>query len=140
MINDNATTIWEEPDMHFIEKRRDRSVASYNHPMHGGFMYFCITHLSGIRPAKPGFGKFIFKPCFTETADSIKTEFNSPYGTISVEINNDKAAGKRVCAINVPSGSSCIIDINAENVTVDGIKCEGQVCVGSGRHETIIFS
>ena len=140
LINDNATTIWEEPDMHFIEKRRDRSVASYNHPMHGGFMYFCITHLSGIRPAKPGFGKFIFKPCFTETADSIKTEFNSPYGTISVEINNDKAAGKRVCAINVPSGSSCIIDINAENVTVDGIKCEGQVCVGSGRHETIIFS
>ncbi len=108
MLDQRATTIWEAPYMHEVETDRDFWVSSYNHPMHGGFLYTCMTHIAGIRPLKPGFEQFTFKPCFTSLTDTVDMEMDTVYGVIAVHIDGHTAT------LTVPAGTTCVVDATNE--------------------------
>lgn len=97
MMDDNATTIWEVLNMHHVEPDRETIVSSYNHPMHGGFLYFCFSHIAGIKPVEPGFKKFRIEPCNIPEINEFECSFDSPYGIISVSKKNGELKVKAPC-------------------------------------------
>ncbi len=127
MMDGGATTIWEAPYMHGIEPDRNFFVSSYNHPMHGGFLYTCITHIAGITPTKPGFAAFRFKPCFTDKTQDVCLSLDTVYGTVNVEIHGKHAT------LTVPAGTVCTIDIPV--VSVNGAPYVNGTPLGSGTYE-----
>ncbi len=118
MIDQGATSIWEALYMHEVETDRNFRTSSYNHPMHGGFLYTCMTHIAGIRPTKPGFAEFAFKPCFTSLTDEVELKMDTVYGVIAVRIKGHTAT------LTVPAGTVCVLD-------------SGET-LGSGEH-TLVF-
>lgn len=118
MLDQGATSIWEALYMHEVETDRNFFVSSYNHPMHGGFLYTCMTHLAGVRPIKPGFERFAFKPCFTSLTEEIRLSMNTVYGEITVHIQG------RAATLTVPAGTTCVLETGET--------------LGSGEH-TLVF-
>lgn len=132
MLDDNATTMWEEPDMSFITDK-SRGVASYNHPMHGGFLYTLITHFAGVRPLCAAFEKFEFNPCHVSGVDDIDASFNTPAGRISVSFK--KTAGGYEYTLTVPPTTSCTVNLgSASDIVIDGKACQNLTKLGSGVH------
>ena len=133
MMDDNATSIWEAPDM-TDKADPTKGVASYNHPMHGGFLYFTIAQLCGLQPAAPGYAAIRFAPCFTAAADHTSCEVSFISGKVTVSI--DRCNGGHRCQLTVPAGVTCIVDKQG-CVTVDGKPYDGAP-LGSGTHEIFI--
>ena len=104
MMDDRATSLWEQADMRFIEDRPVGSVSSYNHPMHGGYLYAVYTHLAGIRPGTPGFGTVRFDPCFTGDVRTVSAAVETPFGPVSSSICAED--GGYVCRVSVPAGAA----------------------------------
>lgn len=130
MLNDNATTIWEEPDMHSVECR-DVGTASYNHPMHGGFLYFCVTHVAGISPLKPGFETFKFKPCHADKIDAVKLSYESASGTIKVSYHRTESGFEY--SLTVPPTSSCTVALDyASEIIINGKRSSNMCTLTSG--------
>lgn len=123
MLDQGATTIWEAPYMHEVETDRNFFVSSYNHPMHGGFLYTCMTHIAGIRPLKAGFEQFAFKPCFTSLTDTVDMEMDTVYGIVAVHIR--KIGDGYTVSLTVPTGATCVVEATRE-------------VLGSGTH-TLVF-
>lgn len=115
MLDQGATSIWEALYMHEVETDRNFRTSSYNHPMHGGFLYTCMTHIAGIRPLKAGFEQFAFKPCLTSLTDTVDMTMDTVYGTIAVHIQG------RTATLTVPAGTTCVSET-------------GEV-LGSGEHQ-----
>ena len=90
--------------MRFIEDRPVGSVSSYNHPMHGGYLYAVYTHLAGIRPGTPGFGTVRFDPCFTGDVRTVSAAVETPFGPVSSSICAED--GGYVCRVSVPAGAA----------------------------------
>ncbi|MBE6657817.1 MAG: hypothetical protein E7604_05155 [Ruminococcaceae bacterium] len=133
MMDDRATTIWEAPDMKDIADP-DRGVASYNHPMHGGFLYFTLTHLCGLKPAAPGFAKIRFSPRFSAMTDHVDASLDLVAGKVSVTV--DRKDDGHFCTLTVPAGVRCTVD-GYDDVTVNGSPYTGTL-LGSGTHEIFI--
>ena len=110
MMDEGATTIWEEPDMHFVEKR-PVSVASYNHPMHGGFLYSLTTCLAGIEPLAPGFRRFRIKPSFVKGVSRLAAEFDSPFGRIGIVYNKRKDGPGYSYTVTVPANTQAVLEV-----------------------------
>ncbi|MGM9624172.1 MAG: family 78 glycoside hydrolase catalytic domain [Eubacteriales bacterium] len=134
MLDDGATSMWEEPDMTNIADP-NKGVSSYNHPMHGGFLYYVITDLCGIRPVKPGFSEFAFSPCFTPDIEHISMNFHAVCGKISVSI--DRTGSAHTCVLYIPAGASCVIAVDGD-IILDGASYKTGAKIGSGEH-TIVF-
>ena len=110
MMDDGATSIWESTDMHFVEMREDIGVSSYNHPMHGGFMYSYYTCIAGIEPLAPGFRRFRVKPCHMRGIKRAAARFDSPYGEIEVVYNKrDDGPGFRY-TVKVPANTQAVFE------------------------------
>ncbi len=84
MLDDDATSLWEELEMKMIGQPRHKGTASYNHPMHAGFAYFLYAHVGGIKPLAPGFAEFAVEPCSFAGIPSASVSHDSPYGEIKV--------------------------------------------------------
>lgn len=110
MLDDNATSMWECPDMHFVETNREISVASYNHPMHGGFMLSYYENIAGIEPLTPGYRTFKVEPDDFGDVNFLKCELESPYGKISVGYGPAEG-GTRKYVVTVPAGTEALIKI-----------------------------
>ncbi len=110
MLDDNATSMWECPDMHFVETNKNIGVASYNHPMHGGFMLSYYEDIAGIKVIEPGFKKFAVEPADFEAVKCLRCSIDSPYGEISVCFGNGEG-GTRRYTVTVPAGTSAEIRI-----------------------------
>lgn len=134
MMDDGATTIWEQPDMKNLADT-GVGVASYNHPMHGGFLYFTVTHLCGLMPAAPGFAKIRFAPCFTAYTDHVDADVMLVCGNVSVSV--DRRDVGHLCMLTVPAGVSAIVDVPGD-VTVDGMVYVPGTELGSGTHEIFV--
>ena len=132
MLDEDATTLWESFECHQTEPDRNLGMSSCNHPMHGGFLYFCHHHLAGIRPLKPGFEQFLFKPCFTEMTEHVKAYYNSICGRIEAE--TERTADGHRCMLKVPAGSRAVVEI-AGTVLVNGKVYEKGSLLGSGIYE-----
>ena len=110
MMDDGGTSMWEQPDMHFVETREDVGVASYDHPMEGGFMYSYYTCIAGIEPLSPGFRRFRVKPCHMRGVNRVAVQFDSPYGEIEVVYNKrDDAPGFRY-TVKVPANTQAVFE------------------------------
>ncbi len=134
MMKEGATTVYENPGMQSVVTESCEVVASYDHPMHIGFMYFCITHIAGIKPVAPGFSRFAFDPCDTDLNGDIRLTFGSVCGTIAVEIKNDAGTHDRICRLSVPAGCECVLDSH-RSIQLDGVKCDRGTVIGSGEYE-----
>ncbi|MBQ8578175.1 MAG: family 78 glycoside hydrolase catalytic domain [Clostridia bacterium] len=134
MLDDGATSMWEAPDMKNIADP-DKGVSSYNHPMHGGFLYAVNTHLCGIRPTKPGFAEFAFAPCFVAGMDDVSMTMHTAAGKIAVSIRENGDA--HVCTLYVPTGTRCTVDAGGD-VTVNGEAYSAGTTLGSGEYTVVI--
>ena len=139
MMDDGATSVWEALDMHHVEKDRNVSVASYNHPMHSGFAYIYYAYLGGIRPAEPGFKTFVVSPYHVQGVDHVSVTYECQYGTIAVSI--DKTDSGYSYKVTVPANTHCILSL-AESVVIRGENGFAAECpsdetffVGSGSYE-----
>lgn len=134
MMDEGATTIWECPSMHAVEPHFAGEISSYNHPMHGGFLYTCYTHLAGIRPFTPGFADILFAPCFVNEIENVSAKVDTPYGIISVNISKEDE--KYVCNISVPAGARMHLQ-NKENfiIQMEQENTKGNVILGSGTYK-----
>lgn len=131
MIKEGATTIWEDPDTLAVMPR-GTGVSSYNHPMHGGFLYSCYAHVAGLIPITPGYELFALKPCHTEKADNVEAVLGTPYGDI--ELKYSKTNSGYIYSLTVPTGSECKLEFNSPKaVLVDGNVFDGDF-LGSGRY------
>lgn len=108
MLDQGATSMWECPDMHFVETNKNVSVASYNHPMHGGFMYTYYEKIAGIMPTAPGYKTFIICPVDLDEVNSMKCTVKSPYGDITVAYGPAEG-GVRRYVFNIPAGTMATI-------------------------------
>lgn len=110
MMDDNATSIWEDIGMHFTESERNRDVPSYDHPMHGGVLYVYYEHIAGIRPVEPGFRRFAVRPAEITSVNTLDVSYESPYGTIRVAYA-PLGDGSRRYEITVPANTLCDVEI-----------------------------
>lgn len=110
MLETGGTSMWEAPDMSFVTENRNIGVASYNHPMHGGFLLFCHENVGGIKPLEPGFKKFLVKPCFIEEIGAADVSYESPYGEIRVAYGPAEGGVRRVTVV-VPANTTARIEI-----------------------------
>lgn len=133
MMDDNATTVWEAVDM---KNHADptKGVASYNHPMHGGFLYFIFTHLCGIQPMEPGYKKIRFTPCFAAQTEHVDAELQLTSGKVAVSI--DAHNDSHLCTLTVPAGVTAVVE-GYDDMTVDGV-CYTGAELGSGTHTVFI--
>ena len=110
MMDDNATTIWESPDMHHIELNVTNGVSSYDHPMHGGFLYSWFTCLAGIEPLSPGFRSFKIKPCHAKSVTRLAASIESPYGMIEVVYNKRTDGPGYRYTVTVPANTQAVFE------------------------------
>ncbi len=103
MMDDGATSVWEELEMRGIGQPREKGCASYNHPMHAGFGYFMHASVGGISPILPGFKEFAVSPCFFADIPSATVTHDCPYGEIKVAF--ERRANETVCRITVPANT-----------------------------------
>lgn len=141
MMDDNATSLWEVLEMHHIEKKRDGTVSSYNHPMHSGFAYIYYAHLGGITPAEPGFKTFVVKPYHVTGLDHVAVTYESVYGKIAVSADKTEA-GYSYC-VEVPANTHCVlafeeaVEITAPDGTVISCEADDTYFTGSGVYKAI---
>ncbi len=125
MMDDGATSVWEELEMRGIGQSRDRSCASYNHPMHAGFGYFMHASVGGISPILPGFKEFAVSPCFFADIPSATVTHICPYGEIKVAFA--RVDGHTTYHITVPA-----------NTTAHFISGDAYESFGSGEHTVTV--
>ena len=123
MIDDGATTIWEAPDMHSVELDETKGVASYDHPMHGGFLYSWFTCLAGIEPLSPGFRRFRIRPCHAKSVKRLAASIESPYGTIEVVYSKRSDGPGYRYMVKVPANTQAVFEAPG---------CDGPKLLGSG--------
>ncbi len=84
MLDDGATSLFEDLELRMIDHPHNEGVSSYNHPMHSGFAYFLYSCVAGIRPLKPAFAEFAVEPCHFTDIPSATVSHDSPYGEIKI--------------------------------------------------------
>ena len=136
MMADGATSIWEELEL-CSNHPVDKSAASYNHPMHGGFLYFCYANLAGFVPTSPGFATFDFAPCYTQEIRDYKASYNAMIGRI--EMSYEQAAdGSRIYKLKVPANCRCTLRISfADTLEVNGKQMKNAEILNSGEYTII---
>jgi len=130
MMDDGATTVWEAVDMKNIADVT-AGVASYNHPMHGGFLYFAITDICGLNPHKPGFAKIRFAPRTVSAIKEFSAEVDLICGKASVSMCSE--GDIYTYTLTLPAGVTAIANIDG-SVCVDGEAYERDTEIGSGTH------
>ena len=135
MMDEGATSFWEDLEMKSAQPRSSMA-ASYNHPMHGGFMYFCHNNLAGFVPVEPGFRLFKFKPCIAKQISEYAASYNSIAGLI--EMTYKKTEKGHEYTLKVPANCSCILDLPvADTICVNNISCLNGKILGSGKYTII---
>lgn len=103
MLDDGATSLWEDLNLKCIGQPREKGTASFNHPMHAGFAYFLYAHVGGIKPLTPGFATFEVSPADYTLIPRATVSHVSPFGEIKVDLCREE--GKVHYRITVPAGS-----------------------------------
>ena len=114
------------------------SASSLDHPMQGGFLYFCYTHIAGVRPTAPGFARFSFAPCRTRGIDSFEAEILAPTGKIYADGCRCESLWRY--SLDIPVGSVCTLDIaGATHISVNGKAANTGDILGSGKYCIEVF-
>lgn len=136
MMDDGATSIWEDLDMKSNQPSGITS-QSYNHPMHGGFLYFCHISLAGFAPIQPGFKHFEFSPCPATGITEYQASFDSTVGLIKMQYK--RSDNRHVYTLQVPANSICTLRLpTEESFTVNGNICNNGDILGSGEYQIIL--
>ncbi len=125
MMDDGATSVWEELEMRGVGQPRARGCASYNHPMHAGFGYFMHAHIGGISPILPGFREFAVSPCLFADIPSAVVTHDCPYGEIKVAF--ERVGDTTAYRITVPA-----------NTTAHFMAGDTYTSLGSGEHTVTV--
>ena len=133
LMDDGATSIWEDLEL-CSNQPSHKSSASYNHPMHGGFLYFCYMNLAGFVPTLPGFATFDFAPCYTQSIKAYHASYNSIAGKI--EMSYEKTSDDLcIYKLKVPANCSCTLRISfADTLEVNGKQVKNGEKLHSGQY------
>lgn len=122
-INKGATTMWErwdgiQPDGSF----QNKAMNSFNHYAYGSVGEWMYQNIAGIRPATPGFQRFVVKPVFGDDVHSLKASYESGYGPIAVQW--DHKGDKTDLSVSVPVNTSAEIwmENGSRRVQSDGAR------------------
>ncbi|MDQ8737961.1 glycoside hydrolase family 78 protein [Paenibacillus sp. LHD-38] len=121
-IKHGATTIWERWDGWTEEKGfQTPSMNSFNHYSLGSVGEWMFRYMAGIEadPADPGFRHAIIRPRPGGRLNRVKAEYESLYGTISVEwkLENDN---RLELEVEVPANASATVYVPGAGVISDG--------------------
>ena len=78
MFDNGGTTLWEQWTVKC-------GMNSHNHAMFSGGASCLLSHLAGIRPAKPGYRELLVKPAFPKGLAWLKAQRQTPFGRVRVE-------------------------------------------------------
>ncbi|QGY43492.1 Bacterial alpha-L-rhamnosidase [Maribellus comscasis] len=113
MIDKGATTIWE------TWKESDNTYSNC-HPMFGTVSEWFYRWLGGIEPDEdfPGFKKFKLHPSVSENLNSVKCNYQSPFGEIVS--NWKKETDKTIYNFRIPNGTTAFVNLatSGKNVTI----------------------
>ena len=135
MLDDGATTVWEDISMHSAMPK-NLPVSSYNHPMHGAFLYICYTHIAGIKPIKPGFSEFEFSPIVIDSIRNFEVSLSTVSGKIKVSRKGNEF--KRKYRLSVPANTTCVVTIPNCKITDAGGEEITERRLGSGKYIVVV--
>lgn len=130
-IDQGATTIWERWNSYTKEKGfGDVGMNSFNHYAYGSVVEWMYRFMAGIEPATPGFETILLQPRIdTRTGDelpegqermtSAKASYETAFGTIKSEWNNDGAFTYKCC---VPTAAELRLPILGKSLTINGVE------------------
>ncbi len=111
MIKEDYSTLWEG---------WTKADGTMNHAWSGGPLVIMSKYFAGIRPAEPGYGKFIIKPQIS-SPDTVRCTVPSVKGYITV--TETKGGGSFTLDAAVPANTTALIYIPStagQKVTLDG--------------------
>ncbi len=133
LLDEGGTTLYEQLDMRAVMPR-EKGVGSYNHPMHGSFLYAYYTHLAGILPTAPGFKEFLLRPCHIKSIQELSVSFDTAIGNIALSFSRNEKGWKY--RLFVPANSTCRLCLDfANELIVNGSVFPRNVLLGSGEYE-----
>lgn len=97
MFANGATSLWEQ-------WAYSGSMHSHNHAMLAGAATFLLTHVSGIRPVSPGYGRISVKPVFPRSVDFVESWQKTVSGRI--EVRWKRNGGDINISVRVPENAS----------------------------------
>ena len=101
MLDQGATSLWETFEPRLFDSPTDHEICSYNHPMHGGFLFFLYECVAGLRPLEPGYRVFEVAPIPFGAYPEFDVVRETPYGTIRVSLHDG------VYTLDVPPNAIC---------------------------------
>ena len=133
LLDEGGTTLYEELDMR-ITMPREKRVGSYNHPMHGGFLYMCYTHLAGIVPSKPGFAEFELSPCHIKEIRELSASLDTAMGKIALSFACTERGWRY--RLSVPANTACRMRLDfADTLLVNEAPCANLSVLPSGEYD-----
>jgi alpha-L-rhamnosidase len=125
-VKHGATTIWERWDGWTPEKGfQDPGMNSFNHYSLGSCGEYLFGHVSGIRPASPGFKTILIDPVIGGGLTSASASYESIHGRISTSW---RRTGNRLSLeVVVPANTTatvCVPASGSASVTEDGKSME----------------
>ena len=135
MLDDGATTVWEDISMHSVMPR-NMSASSYNHPMHGAFLYVCYSHIAGIKPLKPGFSEFELSPIIIDSVRAFDVTLSTAAGDIKVARKGNEH--KRRYKLTVPANTTCYVKIPNCKITDAAGDEIFEKRLGSGKYRIVV--
>ncbi len=135
MLDDGATTIWEDISMHSVMPR-NMSASSYNHPMHGAFLYVCYSHIAGIKPLKPGFSEFEFSPVIVDSVRSFEVTLDTVAGKIKMSRKGNEFMRKY--KLTVPANTTCVVNVPSCVITDAAGEIVNERRLGSGKYRIVV--
>jgi alpha-L-rhamnosidase len=120
----DATTLWEALPCN-DNYQEGAYLASHNHPMQAGFDEWFYSGIAGISPVaeRPGFQLIGFRPYLTRQLGSSAASYQSGFGTIVSEWENNEEG--LTWKLNIPPNSRGIIQVPTYGTAPD-IRLNGQ--------------
>jgi hypothetical protein len=90
------------------------------HDMLGTIYEWFYSYVLGVQPLADAYRTWRLRPCFKGEFDHIEGEIESPYGLIAVRFDRrNRADGKAMVEITVPTGTTCELVLPAETSAVE---------------------
>lgn len=130
MLANGATTTWERWE--YVEDGPLIGMASHNHPMYSTISGWFYTHLLGLRPTRPGFAEFAFRPYLPQKLARAAGSLETVKGT--VEAAWEQSDTEIRMQLTVPFNAVCTLTLpGGMDVQLNGVKTEPQL-VGCEAH------
>lgn len=134
LLDEGGTSLYEGLKMRITMPFEKEHVSSYNHPMHGAFLYMCYTHLAGIVPTKPGFAEFELSPTHISSISKLSASLNTVMGNIALTFESTERGWRY--HLSIPANTLCRLRLDfADALFVNDAPCSNLSVLPSGEYD-----